>query len=56
MDRRHFLLACLAAPLCSTRALAEGSIYLGDMHFHLFFVGPRPAKTQPLGASMAPET
>ena len=54
MDRRHFLLACLAAPFaCSTRALAEGSIYIGDMHFHLFFVGPRPAKTQPLGASMA---
>jgi membrane dipeptidase len=54
MDRRHFLLACFAAPFaCSTRALAEGSIYIGDMHFHLFFVGPRPAKTQPLGASMA---
>jgi membrane dipeptidase len=23
------------------------------MHYHLFFVGPRPASTQPLGASMA---
>jgi membrane dipeptidase len=54
MDRRHFVLACLAAPFaCSTRALAEGSIYIGDMHYHLFFVGPRPADSQPLGASMA---
>jgi membrane dipeptidase len=54
MDRRHFVLACLAAPFAfSSRALAEGSIYIGDMHFHLFFVGPRPASTQPLGASMA---
>ena len=54
MDRRQFVLACLAAPFgFSTRAFAEGPIYIGDMHFHLFFVGPRPANTQPLGKSMA---
>lgn len=54
MDRRQFVLACLAAPFgLSTRARAEGSIYVGDMHFHLFFIGPKPARTQPLARSMA---
>jgi membrane dipeptidase len=28
-------------------------IYIADMHFHLFFLGKRPAKLQPLGINMA---
>lgn len=54
MDRRSFLIAGLAAPLVWPRmSLAKDRIPIGDMHFHLFFVGPRPARTQPLGRNMA---
>lgn len=54
MNRRSFLIAGLAAPLAlPLRAAATREIPIGDMHFHLFFVGPRPAATQPLARNMA---
>lgn len=54
MDRRQFIVAGLAAPFAFSRsALAGEPVYIGDMHTHLFFVGPRPARTQPLGKSVA---
>jgi membrane dipeptidase len=54
MDRRQFLLAGLAAPFTRPScAFAGDPIFIGDMHAHLFFVGPRPADKQPLGKSMA---
>lgn len=60
MNRRKFLIAGLAAPLAlSRKVLADGGsavasrIPIGDMHFHLFFVGPRPAHTQPLARNMS---
>jgi len=54
IDRRRFVMAALAAPFASSpRAWAAEPVFIGDMHFHLFFVGPRPARTQPLGANMA---
>lgn len=55
MDRREFLIAGLAAPLAHAVPALAGdrmSVPLGDMHSHLFFVGPRPAGTQPLGKNM----
>jgi membrane dipeptidase len=57
MNRRHFLLASLAAPFFLRRVAAAGHdetrIALGDMHAHLFFIGPNPAATRPLGRTMA---
>lgn len=55
MDRRTFLIGGLAAaPFATTlEAWARPQIPIGDMHFHLFFVGPRPADTQPLARNMA---
>jgi membrane dipeptidase len=54
VSRRQFVVAGLAAPFAlARRAMAAAPIYIGDMHFHLFFVGPRPAGTQPLGRNMA---
>ncbi len=54
MNRRQFVVAGLAAPFARAgSAFAGEPIYIGDMHAHLFFVGPRPASKQPLGRSMA---
>jgi len=54
IDRRRFVMAALAAPLAPWRsALAAEPICIADMHVHLFFVGPRPARSQPLGRNMA---
>jgi membrane dipeptidase len=63
MNRRHFVLAAAAMPLSAAwgRALAAvaagppgtGPALIGDMHFHLFFFGPKPAATQPLARNMA---
>jgi len=54
MDRRQFVVGGLAAPFAFTGSARAGEpIPVGDMHFHLLFVGPRPAHTQPLGKSMA---
>lgn len=55
MNRRRFLVGGLAAaPLAiSYSAAAKSDIAIGDMHFHLFFVGPRTPSTQPLARNMA---
>src|SRR5450631_561412 len=62
MNRRELLLAGLAAPFVLSRpALAEGTaapdgagkVYVGDMHGHLFFIGPNTPASRPLGRSMA---
>ncbi|MGD9805612.1 MAG: dipeptidase [Hyphomicrobiaceae bacterium] len=53
---RRAALAGIAATLAGPRlACAEGRpvIPLGDMHAHLFFLGPRPASVQPLARNMA---
>ncbi len=36
----------------STSARAPQPIYIGDMHTHLFFVGPKSAASRPLGKAM----
>lgn len=58
MDRRQLLIGGLATPLAAshaTRVLAEGTppIYIGDMHYHLFFFGKSPAQSNPLRRMMA---
>ncbi len=55
VDRRHVLLGSAALALSggATSAADQRPIYIADMHFHLFFVGPRPAQKQPLAANMA---
>jgi membrane dipeptidase len=49
------MIAGLVAPLARAIPSLAGdrtAVPLGDMHSHLFFVGPRPADTQPLGRNM----
>jgi len=55
MHRRHFLATGLAAALSPTSAWAEirPPVLVGDMHFHLLFVGPRPAPSRALAQEMA---
>lgn len=54
IDRRLLLGGVLAMPLLRARAaLAREPIYIADMHFHLFFLGRKPASTQPLAPNMA---
>jgi membrane dipeptidase len=54
MNRRQMLQGALAAPFAFTGdAFAGSPIYIGDMHFHLLFVGSHPASTQPLAPNMA---
>ena len=55
MHRRRFLTTGLAATLLPAPAWAEArpSVLVGDMHFHLFFFGPRPASTRALAREMA---
>jgi membrane dipeptidase len=54
MDRRQLLKAGLAWPLAfAGGALAKEPIFIGDMHFHLLFLGPNPAALNPLGKNMA---
>jgi membrane dipeptidase len=48
--------AAVAASLTTGRAppaVAAEPVPIADMHFHLFFMGPRPASTQPLAPNMA---
>jgi membrane dipeptidase len=53
-DRRQMLAGAAACALPGRGHAAYGApVYIADMHFHLFFIGPRPARTQPLGANMA---
>lgn len=54
ISRRHLLAGATALLAAPSRAAANvRPIYLADMHFHLFFVGKRPAHMQPLAANMA---
>ncbi|MFZ1106105.1 MAG: membrane dipeptidase [Hyphomicrobiaceae bacterium] len=55
MNRRRFVTVGLAAALLPVRAVAETrpSVPVGDMHFHLFFFGPRPATSRALAQEMA---
>jgi membrane dipeptidase len=57
MDRRQFLVSGasgLAAPaLLASPALARTRTFVADMHFHLFFFGPRPASSRSLAREMA---
>ena len=53
MDRRHFLTGGIAMPLAlATGARAQQPIFIGDMHTHLFFFGPKSAASRPLGKAM----
>ncbi|MGD9783176.1 MAG: dipeptidase [Hyphomicrobiaceae bacterium] len=55
MNRRTLIAAGLLAPfaLAGRGAAKATQVPIGDMHFHLFFVGPRTARMQPLAANMA---
>ncbi len=54
LSRREILAGAGAALLPDwAHAGDKAPIYLADMHFHLFFLGKRPARTQPLAANMA---
>lgn len=54
MDRRRFLKAGLAWPLTlASPAFADDPIYIGDMHFHMFFPGLGFGRWQPLAKNMA---
>ncbi len=56
MNRRRLLaggLSTMAVSPLTSHAAGPRPIYIADMHVHLFFVGPKPAHTQPLGANMA---
>jgi membrane dipeptidase len=54
VDRRQFLIASLASTLAGPAAAEGGpTVYIADMHAHLFFFGPRPASQNPLARAMA---
>jgi membrane dipeptidase len=54
MDRRQLLKAGLAWPFAvAGSAVAKDPIFIGDMHYHLLFLGPNPAASNPLGKNMA---
>lgn len=54
MDRRQLLKGALAWPFAfSDVAFAKDPIFIGDMHYHLLFIGPNTPATKPLGRTMA---
>ena len=55
MDRRQFLASGLASPLALGlgNAHAAEPVFIGDMHFHLFFRGTNTAASKPLAKLMA---
>jgi membrane dipeptidase len=56
MDRRQLLIGAAAsavAPFAPALAGDSAAIPIGDMHAHLFFIGPKPASRHPLGKMMA---
>src|SRR5581483_5646936 len=54
MDRRQLLKAGLGLPfVLAGSARAEVPIFIGDMHYHLFFQGRNPAASNPLARNMA---
>lgn len=55
MNRRELLVGATAVallPLAPARAGDSAAIPIGDMHAHLFFIGPKPASKFPLGRMM----
>ena len=54
MNRRQLLKAGIAWPFAlAGGAAAKDPIFIADMHFHLLFIGPKPASSQPLARNMA---
>jgi membrane dipeptidase len=54
MDRRQLIKAGLALPFArADSARGEEPVFIADMHYHLLFIGPNPAASQPLGPNMA---
>jgi membrane dipeptidase len=55
MDRRRFLKTGLATTvlLPPARGEARATVYVADMHFHLFFLGRNPAPSMALAQEMA---
>jgi len=54
MDRRQLLKAGFAWPFAvAGSAFAKDPIFIGDMHFHLLFIGPNPAASNPLARNLA---
>ena len=54
MDRRQVIKAGLALPAAlAGSARGQEPVFIADMHYHLLFLGPNPASTQPLGPNMA---
>ena len=54
MDRRQLIKGALAWPFAfSEVTFAKEPIFIGDMHYHLLFVGPNTPATKPLGRTMA---
>ncbi len=56
VDRRALLIgtaAAAVAPFGSAPAGDTTSVPIGDMHAHLFFIGPKPAARNPLGKAMS---
>jgi membrane dipeptidase len=54
MDRRQLLKAGLAWPFAAAgSAFAKDPVFIADMHFHLLFIGPNPAASNPLAKNMA---
>jgi membrane dipeptidase len=54
MDRRQLLKAGLGLPfVLAGSARAKVPIFIGDMHYHLFFQGRSPAASNPLAQNMA---
>jgi membrane dipeptidase len=54
MDRRQLLKAGFAWPFAvAGSAFAKDPIFIGDMHFHLLFIGPNPAAANPLARNLA---
>jgi membrane dipeptidase len=53
MDRRQLLKGVLAWPFAfADGALAKDPVYIGDMHYHLLFIGPNTPAAKPLAKSM----
>jgi membrane dipeptidase len=54
MDRRQLLKGALAWPFAlAGGALAKDPVYIGDMHYHLLFVGANTPAAKPLARGMA---
>lgn len=56
LNRRRAMAGVAALAVCPRSAVSAAGtppVYIADMHAHLFFVGPKPASTQPLAANMS---